>query len=360
MSIIIKEIEEKDYSQIVNLYNKYFTNQIEIQDRFNLHHLNPLVLPNKKKYSKGFVAFDERKIIGHIGAIPLEFNILGKRFTAYSTNSLVVDKNYRMIAPLLCKKFSNYKDVDFLINLTASQNASKLFQLFEFKKFDNLNNYSNNYFIINNKSFLNKFKKKFKFSFLFIYLCLFIYLKVFNVFLFLYTYLFSIKKIKFMNLPLDKKNLIELKKNLTSNKNFTNIVSGDWHFWRYCRHNNNRNFSHLQIYRKKENVIAEAILVSYPKENKIRISELYINDISVLSDIIIFLIMFSQKKGFDLLEFKINTNIANPLLNLFIFRKYLKFNPNLYKIVNIKKFDKDTKSQFDKFVSYFPLGDKIV
>ena len=33
MSIIIKEIEEKDYSQIVNLYNKYFTNQIEIQDR---------------------------------------------------------------------------------------------------------------------------------------------------------------------------------------------------------------------------------------------------------------------------------------------------------------------------------------
>ena len=64
MSIIIKEIEVKDYSQIVNLYNKYFTNQIEIQDRINLHQFNPLVMPNKKIF-KGFVVFD-KKIIGHL------------------------------------------------------------------------------------------------------------------------------------------------------------------------------------------------------------------------------------------------------------------------------------------------------
>ena len=359
MTIKIRKISKEDYQGIVDLYNKYFLNKIDFIDRKNLYDLNPLYANDRNKYTQGFIALENSNIIGHIAAIPLEFIINKKKITAYSTNALIAEDKYRLIAPILCKKFSNLDDVDFLINLTANHKASILFKNLGFKTFKNKKNYFNNYFIVNNKFLLNRIKNKLSFKNVFIYTISNLYIFFINFFINFYDTLFSLNKYKLeVSKSFEKINFDE-KKDLTSNVNFIQVSSIKWHIWKYHKPKKNNNYVNLKINKNKLNV-AQAILVFYPNLNKVRVSELYINNEVKISSIMVLIIKFIKKKNFDILEFKINSDLDNHFLKLFKITKNYKFNSNLYKINAKEKFDSNILKEFDNFVSYYSYGDKIV
>ena len=359
MSIIFRKINENDYSKIVDLYNTYFETKIDSDDRKNFYDLNPLIKSNPQKFCKGFVATIGNKIVGHIASIPITFKILNKEFSAYSTNSLIVDNNYRLIAPILCKKFADLKDVDLLVNLTASKDASILFNKIGFKTFNKKENKTSNYLLLNNQYLLYNLKIKINLTNLTYFILSYFYLFFFNLFNIFCYFRFSLNKIKIKSSNKLNEVNFDFNENNSPNLNFEQINSKDWLLWKYYRHEKNGNFLCLNI-SEGHKKIAKVILINYPHKNKIRISEIFLLEKISLSKLLIILIIYLKNKKYDLVEYKFNTKIKNLFLKLFTVRKKYLFNPNMYKIINSDKFDNKMKIEFEKFICLFSNGDKIV
>jgi len=359
MTIKFRKIEKDDYPEIVKLYNKYFQNKIDIDDRKNFYDFNPLIDLDKKKYCRGFIALKNDKIVGHIAAIPFEFNILDKKLMAYSSNSLITEEKYRLLAPILCKKFTSLSDADFLINLTASKQAHNLFKSFGFSNFNNKKNLFNSYYLTNNKFLKEKVKEKKNLTTIMNYIISIFYLILINFFIKIYYKVYTLNN---YNINYDQRiNDFDInnKINLTSNVNFLQISSQKWHFWRYHRHEKNGNYMHLNI-KDENNNLADAILIFYPFSKKVRLSELYCKKNVNLTIILIILTKFIADKGYDLFEYKFNQNIKNIFLKIFTIKKKFSFNPNMYKIIKKEKFDNNIKIELDNFIAFYSNGDKIV
>ena len=77
--MILRTVSIKDYKKIKNLFNRNNLEIISFNRWKNLWQRNP-ILKNKKKWIKGWVIEENKKIVGHFGSFPTKYLLKNKSY----------------------------------------------------------------------------------------------------------------------------------------------------------------------------------------------------------------------------------------------------------------------------------------
>lgn len=163
--MILREVSSKDYQKIKELFKRNKLKIISLKRWKNLWIKNPF-LKNKKKWPKGWVIEENKKIVGHVGNFPMNYFLNKKSYICSVLNGWVVDKKFRSSSVLLIKKYFSQINVDFFLGTTFDLKTSKIMQAINVPKvpIDSLEN--SLIIILKTNSILNYFfgKKLFLFK----------------------------------------------------------------------------------------------------------------------------------------------------------------------------------------------------
>ncbi len=162
--MIIRKVSNNDYPNIKSLFKR---NSLKIinNDRWkNLWNKNP-ILNNKKKWTKGWVIVEDKKIVGHFGSFPTQYFHKKKTYICSVLHGWVVDKKFRSLSILLLKKLFMEKNVDFFLCTTANPIAGKLLKALHAKQISSFNLKKSLFIILSLEDVIKYFLKEKKLPF---------------------------------------------------------------------------------------------------------------------------------------------------------------------------------------------------
>lgn len=131
---IARQARFDDIAGIIELMKR---NEMEFRNKdpeewHNIWKKNPLFSELESAWPIGWVLEDgSGKIVGFMGNIPLVYLLGPKRLIAASATSWVVDYGHRNHSIVLLTHFMGQKNVDILLDTTASDTAQKIFAAFK-------------------------------------------------------------------------------------------------------------------------------------------------------------------------------------------------------------------------------------
>ena len=117
--MILRKVLIKDYKKIKKLFEKNKLSMISNERWKNIWLKNP-ILKNNKKWIKGWVIEENKKIVGHFGSYPTQYFFKNKSYICSVLHGWVVDKKFRSFSPLLLNKLFMDKKADFFLCTTAN------------------------------------------------------------------------------------------------------------------------------------------------------------------------------------------------------------------------------------------------
>ncbi len=130
LNVKIREASFEDYSQIASLESKYFPETLSQEQWKHLWANNP-VYNLLKDWPIGWVLEnDEKRIVGHIGNIPLSYELHGNRLLVSTSRTWVVDQPYRSYSILLLEHYFSQNQVDLFIHPTVNADALGAYNMF--------------------------------------------------------------------------------------------------------------------------------------------------------------------------------------------------------------------------------------
>jgi hypothetical protein len=127
----IRQAVFSDYPQIVDLESRYGLGTRSYQEWSHLWLGNP-AYRKRPNWPIGWVIEDSnRRLVGSLGNIPLEYTFEGNPILANTGRGLVADPAYRSACLLLLDRLINHSTADLYLNNTVGVDAAASFQLFD-------------------------------------------------------------------------------------------------------------------------------------------------------------------------------------------------------------------------------------
>ena len=123
--MILRKVYNDDYNKIKILFKRNNLKIIDNKRWKNLWKKNP-ILKNKKKWTKGWVIEENKKMVGHFGSFPTQYIRNKKAYICSVLHGWVVDKKFRSMSILLLKKLFMEKNIDFFLCTSANPEAGKI------------------------------------------------------------------------------------------------------------------------------------------------------------------------------------------------------------------------------------------
>jgi hypothetical protein len=124
--IAVREARVSDFPSVSALGKRHGQGPDSIENWKRLWLSNPAVRDGKAPGRIGWVLETFGEIVGFLGCIPLLYEYEGKTLIASATCRFAVDTAYRASSHLLMTSFLRQKDVDLLLNTTATPSAGKM------------------------------------------------------------------------------------------------------------------------------------------------------------------------------------------------------------------------------------------
>ena len=162
--MILRKVFIKDYKKIRKLFKRNNLDIINSSRWKNLWQKNP-ILKNSKKWTKGWVIEENKKIVGHFGSFPTQYIYNNKFYVCSVLHGWVVDKKFRSMSPLLLKKLFIEKNIDFFLCTTANPMVGKIFKALNAKQISTDGLKYSLFVILNLKRVIQSILSKKKFPF---------------------------------------------------------------------------------------------------------------------------------------------------------------------------------------------------
>lgn len=124
----LREATESDYSEIERLKKEYNLTSFTQERWLELSKENPVIGRLGKHWPMGWVLEDQGKIVGHMGNVPLEYELEGERIFVATPSSWVVDKAYRSQSSELAVQLFDQSQVNLIIVSTAILPSQRAFE----------------------------------------------------------------------------------------------------------------------------------------------------------------------------------------------------------------------------------------
>ena len=132
--MILKEVSTKDYAKINELFKRNHLKMINFGRWNNLWLKNPILKNKKRKWTKGWIIEQNKKVVGHVGNFPMNYFLNKKSYICAVLNGWVVDKKFRSNSILLIKKYFSQLNVDFFLGTSFDIKTSKIMQAINVKQ----------------------------------------------------------------------------------------------------------------------------------------------------------------------------------------------------------------------------------
>jgi hypothetical protein len=126
--MILREVSSKDYINIKKLFRRNHLKMISLNRWNNLWLKNPILKDGKKRWVKGWILEQDKKVVGHVGNFPMKYFLNKKSYICAVLNGWVVDKKFRSNSILLVKKYFSQLNVDFFLGTSFNVKTSKIMQ----------------------------------------------------------------------------------------------------------------------------------------------------------------------------------------------------------------------------------------
>jgi hypothetical protein len=132
--VSVREAAFSDYAAVAGLMQQYGMEISAADEWEQLWKGNPVYRQRGGNWPIGWALENgDRNIVGFSGNIPVACELGGVTLTAAVTTGWVVASDYRSRSMLLASKYFAQKDVDLLLNTTASFEAGQIFRAFHAK-----------------------------------------------------------------------------------------------------------------------------------------------------------------------------------------------------------------------------------
>jgi hypothetical protein len=113
----LREITLDDYGQIASLTAPYkFATSFWTEEQWrHVWISNPVHKRLGENFPTGWVLEADRRIVGHVGHVPLFYQFEGRQLLVSYGYTYVVEPKYRSYAPLLLDQYENQKDADVVV-----------------------------------------------------------------------------------------------------------------------------------------------------------------------------------------------------------------------------------------------------
>ncbi len=113
----LREVRLDDYAQIASLSAPYrFATSLWTEEQWrHVWISNPVHKRLAENFPAGWVLEADRRIVGHVGHVPLFFQLEGQQLLVSYGYTFVVEPEYRGYAPLLLDQYENQKDADVVV-----------------------------------------------------------------------------------------------------------------------------------------------------------------------------------------------------------------------------------------------------
>ncbi len=129
-AIKLRETSFADHEQLARLTLRHGVNSKSFDEWQHVWANNP-EYRRQPKWPMGWVLEDAHgNVVGTVGNVPLAYEFQGRRLTAASGRSWVVDEQYRGYATVLMERYFRQKGVDLFMNNTINLNAEQAFAAF--------------------------------------------------------------------------------------------------------------------------------------------------------------------------------------------------------------------------------------
>ena len=125
----LRELSFDDYEQVAALTSRYGLGGRTEEDWRHFWVNNPAW---RKGWPLGWVLENsEGRVVGHMGSIPLAYELDGRPLVVSAGRAWVVDEEYRAYASLLLDELFHQPGVDLWLNTTVNRHAAPLYALFD-------------------------------------------------------------------------------------------------------------------------------------------------------------------------------------------------------------------------------------
>ena len=162
--MILRKVLTNDYNEIKTLFKRNNLKIINNERWKNLWKKNP-ILKNKKKWTKGWVFVENKKIVGHFGSYPTQYFHKKKNYICSVLHGWVVDKKFRSMSIMLLKKLFTERNIDFFLCTTANPIAGKILKALNAKQANSFNLKKSLFIILSLKDVMKYFFREKKIPF---------------------------------------------------------------------------------------------------------------------------------------------------------------------------------------------------
>jgi len=123
----LREARLEDFAQIVSLTAPYrfATSQWTEEQWRHVWRNNPVHQRLGENFSTGWVLEADRRIVGHVGHVPLWFQFEGRQLTISYGYTFVVEREYRGYAPFLLDQYENQQGIDVVVGHQVNLDSLK-------------------------------------------------------------------------------------------------------------------------------------------------------------------------------------------------------------------------------------------
>jgi hypothetical protein len=124
--VSVREAEFSDFPEVSALGKRLGQGPDSVENWQRLWLENPAIQSGNAPARIGWVLEASGEVVGFLGSIPLLYEYEGKSLVASTTCRFAVDPAHRASSHLLMTSFLRQKDVDLLLNTTATPSAGKI------------------------------------------------------------------------------------------------------------------------------------------------------------------------------------------------------------------------------------------
>ncbi len=121
----LRDVRLEDYAQLASLTSPYrFATSVWTEEQWRYVWLNnPVYMGLGRDFPIGWVLEADKRIVGHVGHVPLFFQFDRQRLLISNGYTYVVEPEYRGYAPLLLDQYMNQKGVDVVLGHQVNLNS---------------------------------------------------------------------------------------------------------------------------------------------------------------------------------------------------------------------------------------------
>ena len=129
--ISVLELGRDDYSYVTRLETLYGLESRSYDEWIHLWDSNPAYRGMSSEWPRGWVlATHDHQIVGHLGNIPLWYEIEGRKLLAAASHAWVVDAKFRNYSILLLDRCFKQRNVDLYLCTSANHQSSGILSMF--------------------------------------------------------------------------------------------------------------------------------------------------------------------------------------------------------------------------------------